>query len=276
MALTWLAADLRAAGLDVREIDGWQTRARPGTFDPVGVLIHHTGTTNRTSDAPSLQVCISGRVDLAGPLCQLLIARSGVVYVIAGGRCNHAGEGALAPVVPTNTGNTKLVGIELENLGTGTEAFPARQVEVAQIASAVVLRRLGQPAARCWGHKEYTTRKPDPRGIDMNQFRAGVAIRLANPGADMTPAQIAAVKAMEAALNTWGVDPPMAGNGDPEATARGLQSVLAYAEGQIGALSRELNQLRTELEAVKAQTGRAARMDALLAAIDAAVASARA
>ena len=179
MTLDWLAADLRAAGITVREVDGWQTRARPGPFDPLGVLIHDTGTPNRTADAPSLQVCITGRRDLPGPLCQLLIARSADVWLIAGGRCNHAGEGALphAAILP-NTGNTLLLGIELENTGDGTEPWPARQVEVAQAATAVILRRLGLQSYRVWGHREYALppgRKPDPVGIDMPTFRQAVA-----------------------------------------------------------------------------------------------------
>ncbi len=184
VTLTWLAADLRTAGLTVREIDGWQTRARPGPFSPLGVLIHDTGVPTRSGDAPSLQTCIDGRADLPGPLCQLLIARSAAVYVIAGGRCNHAGEGAMPPTIPTNAGNSLLVGIELENTGNGTEPWPAAQVRAAQIATAVILRKAGPgaPTARVWGHKEYAPRrKPDPVGIDMTAFRGAVATLLNPP-----------------------------------------------------------------------------------------------
>ncbi len=186
VTLTWLAADLRAAGLDVREIDGWQTRARPGPFSPLGVLIHDTGVPTRSGDAPSLQTCIDGRNDLPGPLCQLLIARSAAVYVIAGGRCNHAGEGAMPPTIPTNAGNSLLAGIELENTGNGTEPWPTAQVRAAQIATAVILRKAGPaaPTARVWGHREYALprgRKPDPVGIDMTAFRGAVAALLNPP-----------------------------------------------------------------------------------------------
>ena len=181
MNLTWLAADLRAAGLDVRETDGWQTRAVSGIFAPIGVLIHDTAGPP-TGDAPDLAICRDGRSDLAGPLCQLLIGRSGSVWVIAGGRANHAGVGALAPYVPQNTGNQCLVGIEMENTGTGTEPWPDHQVAVAQQCAAVLLRRLvpamTHPPAfvPVWGHKEYAPgRKPDPVGIDMGQFRSAVA-----------------------------------------------------------------------------------------------------
>ena len=181
MNLTWLAADLRAAGIDARETDGWQTRAVPGPFNPIGVLIHDTAGPP-TGDAPSLPTCVHGRPDLNGPLCQLLISRSGIAYVTAGGRANHAGFGVLAPYVPQNTGNQLLVGLELENTGTGTEPFPAKQVDVAQQCAAVLLRRLVPAMTHpplfvpVWGHKEYAPgRKPDPVGIDMGQFRTAVA-----------------------------------------------------------------------------------------------------
>lgn len=275
MALDWLAGDLRAAGIDVREIDGWQTRARPGPFDPIGVLIHHTGTTNRTADAPSLQVCLTGRPDLAGPLTQLLVARSGDLWLIAGGRCNHAGEGALPPLVPLNTGNTKLIGLELENVGDGSEPFPARQVEVAQTASAVILRRLEQPATRCWGHKEYAPgRKPDPRGIDMTTFRTGVAARYANPGAaDMTPAQIAAVKGIQAALNSWGVQPQLVVDGDPgPATAKALADLLTGIDARLTDLGSKVADAEAR---AKAAAGTGAKLDQLLADVGAALQRAR-
>lgn len=187
MTLTWLATDLRDAGLDVREVDGWQTRARPGSFAPIGVLIHDTGTPARTGDAPSLNTCITGRSDLAGPLCQLLIGRSGSVWVIAGGKTNNAGDGILPGLRP-NTGNNVLVGIELENTGNGTEPWPAHQVAVAQRCAAVILRRLWPvnttPALNVWGHREYARpvgRKDDPVGIDMTQFRAAVRTLLTQP-----------------------------------------------------------------------------------------------
>lgn len=185
MTLDWLAGDLRAAGLDVREIDGWQTRARPGAFAPLGVLIHDTGVSTTKGDAPSLQTCIDGRTGLPGPLCQLLIARSATVWLIAGGRCNHAGVGALPPLVPADAGNSMLIGIEMENTGAGTEPWPARQIEVAQICTAVIVRRLAPPLGPvpagfvpAWGHREYALpkgRKPDPVGVDMGAFRQAVA-----------------------------------------------------------------------------------------------------
>lgn len=166
--LLWLADELRAWGLDVVEVTGWRDRARPGAFDPVGVLIHHTAAPG-PKDAPSLQVCIVGRRDLPGPLCQLLVARSGKVYVISANRCNHAGAGG--PLDGVKDGNGQLVGIELENDGV-SEPYPDGQLAAAHKATAAVLKRLG--GGYCWGHKEWAPgRKSDPR-FSMADFRATV------------------------------------------------------------------------------------------------------
>lgn len=47
MAISRLPSDLprllRDAGLTVIEIDGWETRTRPGSTTFTGVLNHHTG-----------------------------------------------------------------------------------------------------------------------------------------------------------------------------------------------------------------------------------------
>lgn len=172
-------------GLTVVNITGWEDRKRPGAFAPIGVLIHHTAAPDRSKDAPSLQICIDGRRDLPGPLCQLLVARSGKVYVISRCRCNHAGTGGPIGPVGVDQGNTLLVGIEAENDGVG-EPWPAVQVGAMVRATAAVLDLLGQPRANVWGHREYTPRKIDPAGIAMAQFRADVAAARP-PGATTVP-----------------------------------------------------------------------------------------
>ncbi|MGC4855581.1 hypothetical protein ACLQ24_19840 [Micromonospora sp. DT4] len=60
---------------------------RPGSFDPIGVLWHHTASTSSASNPhPALGICINGRSDLAGPLCQALVDYNGVFHVISAGR----------------------------------------------------------------------------------------------------------------------------------------------------------------------------------------------
>lgn len=128
-----IADRLRSYGLKVVEIAGWQTRGS-STFHPRGSVDHHTAA-GRYGNAPSLNICINGRSDLPGPLCQVLIGRDNTCYVIASGRANHAGRGSYAGV----TGNSNVYGVEHENTGTGTEPWREDQRETAAKVHAALL-----------------------------------------------------------------------------------------------------------------------------------------
>jgi hypothetical protein len=170
---TWLASALRGAGCKVTELAGWQTRGRPGAFGPVkGILCHHTAGP-RVGNAPSLGIITNGRPDLPGPLSHLHLARDGTFSVIAAGRCNHAGPGEWHGVI---SGNTNFIGIEAENVGDGTDPWPAEQMEAYAKGCAAILSHIGAPAIMCAGHKEYAQphgRKIDP-SFDMTAFRSMV------------------------------------------------------------------------------------------------------
>src|SRR5688572_30229760 len=91
-ALTWLPKVLEDAGLKVATVDGWELRG--GEMGTVrGVICHHTANPRRDLNMPSLNILRDGRSDLPGPLSQLGLGRDGTYYVIAAGRCNHAGSG---------------------------------------------------------------------------------------------------------------------------------------------------------------------------------------
>src|SRR5262245_28962940 len=92
-SLTWLPNVLLEAGLRVAEQPGWKDRGRSEVGPIKGVICHHTATPNKTSNMPSLRTLIDGRSDLPGPLSQLGLGRDGTFFVIAAGRCNHAGRG---------------------------------------------------------------------------------------------------------------------------------------------------------------------------------------
>lgn len=182
---TDIARALRAAGLLVVEHDGWTTRGN-ADFDPVAVMAHHTAGPAQ-GDAPSLNVCIKGRPDLPGPLCHVVLARSGVCHVIASGRANHAGTGSWKG----ESGNRRFFGIEAENTGRG-EPWPAAQVDAFVRATAALLKLVGRDESWCAGHKEYAPgRKIDPANLDMGWFRVQVAKHLhPDPSEDdMTPEQ---------------------------------------------------------------------------------------
>src|SRR6266852_5379520 len=94
-SLTWLAQVLLDAGLKVSETDGWKSRGRGEMGTVKGVMCHHTATAKSApGNMPTLRMLIDGRSDLPGPLAQLGLGRDGSFYIIAAGRCNHAGKGA--------------------------------------------------------------------------------------------------------------------------------------------------------------------------------------
>jgi N-acetylmuramoyl-L-alanine amidase/Putative peptidoglycan binding domain len=121
---------------------------------------------------PSLDTIIHGRPDLNGPLAQLGLGRDGTFYVIAAGRCNHAGEGAWRGI---NSGNTNFIGIEAENTGLPDDTpWPAIQIDAYQRGVAAILKHAGLGPECCAGHKEYApNRKTDPT-LNMDNFRATV------------------------------------------------------------------------------------------------------
>jgi peptidoglycan hydrolase-like protein with peptidoglycan-binding domain len=174
-SLTWLAETLKTAGLKVAECPGWKTNGISEIGEIKGVICHHTATTNLNGNMPSLNTIIQGRSDLRGPLSQLGLGRDGTFYVIAAGKCQHAGPGLWKGVT---AGNSHFIGIEAENVGDLTkEAWPAVQMDAYQRGVAAILKHLGKDATDCAGHKEYATphgRKPDPN-FDMNDFRSKVA-----------------------------------------------------------------------------------------------------
>lgn len=163
-----IADRLRVYGLKVVEVAGWQTRGS-STFHPRGSVDHHTAG-GRYGNAPSLNVCINGRSDLPGPLCQVFIARDNTCYVVASGRANHAGKGSYAGV----TGNSNVYGIEHENTGTGSEPWREDQRVTAAKAHAALLdwKRSGFVCE----HKEWApTRKIDKWDQSGSDMRNRVA-----------------------------------------------------------------------------------------------------
>jgi hypothetical protein len=190
-SLIWLPHVLESAGLKVALVPGWETRGRAEMGEVLGVLCHHTGG-ERHGNMPTLQLLIDGRADLAGPLSQLGLGRDGTFYVVAAGRCNHAGTGIWNDV--TN-GNSNFIGIEAENTGAANDfPWPAVQIDAYQRGVAAILKFIGKPAMSCAAHKEYARpigRKQDPI-FNMDEFRSAVTAILA--GTASIPAPIPAVE----------------------------------------------------------------------------------
>jgi hypothetical protein len=170
---TGIANRLRFFGLKVVEVNGWQTRGNPN-WNPKGSVDHHTAGP-RTGNAPSLNVCINGRSDLPGPLCNVLIGRDNTCYVIAAGRANHAGTGGWGGL----TGNSSVFGVERENVGDGSEPWTLQQYDVAAKCHAALIASVGQRSELVCEHKEWAPRrKIDAYGVDGAVMRQLVKDRL--------------------------------------------------------------------------------------------------
>lgn len=174
MSKVSLPRHLRRWGLKVELKEGWQDRGRPYNFTPKAVICHHTASGSQSGNFGSESVVTFGRSDLPGPLCQFLLGRDGTVKIIAAGYANHAGYGGPRATVPANMGNTYAYGIEAENNGLG-EKWPKEQLNAYYRLCAALLDYMDRrDVERVFGHKEWTSRKIDPAGIDMDKFRSRV------------------------------------------------------------------------------------------------------
>jgi LysM domain/N-acetylmuramoyl-L-alanine amidase len=199
LPLAWMAAALRESGLVVKEVKGWRTRGRPVSFDPRGVVFHHTASNRNSGPRPALGTVLNGRTladgsPLPGPLCNILVGRDSVMYLVAAGRANHAGLGGPWRNIPVDSGNKYMIGVEVENDGIG-EPFSKELLQACEVAFATLLVRLGRGAGFLAGHKEWAPhRKTDPARVQMDQFRQRVAkemraLKQGKPGGPQKPPQ---------------------------------------------------------------------------------------
>lgn len=192
--MTDLLALFRAEGINVRPIGDWKSRVRPGTFAPVGIVVHHTGS--KGTGEQGLDVLVHGRPDLNGPLCNASPRQDGSLDLISAGRANHAGAGSrhvlddvrrdIAPrgraavlgLHDDLTGaNGLYYGLEVDNSGGPHDDYPPAQVDTTVRACTALIRHHGWTANRVILHAEHTARKVD-WSRDAQQLRTAVAYRL--------------------------------------------------------------------------------------------------
>jgi N-acetylmuramoyl-L-alanine amidase len=156
-----LAAVVRSSGLVVVEVDGWQTRARSSggysTGQPSVAMCHHTASGPSSDGWPDVEY-MTYQSDIA-PMANLYLQRDGTIWVMAAGATNTNGAGGPLGSVPTDSMNTRAVGIEAGNDGTG-EPWPDRQQD-AYLALVVALSE-GYGITEYFHHREWA---PD-RKID--------------------------------------------------------------------------------------------------------------
>ncbi|MFY1688188.1 N-acetylmuramoyl-L-alanine amidase [Plantactinospora sp. WMMB782] len=182
MALTWLADELRKAGLTVVEHSNWKTHDRPGSWSPTFGVVHATAAPRSQKDSVQIGVVRNGRSDLPGPIANAVIDRDGVWHLVSAGRCNSTLAGTAGPY--KGKGNTYALSTEACNDNRG-EPWTEKQYRSYVRGWAAWCRRLGWSANRLVGHKEHTPgRKTDPT-FSMSQFRADVAAVLDGKDDDM-------------------------------------------------------------------------------------------
>ncbi len=168
-----LADHLRKWGLKTYEVDGWKTRKSGSRFDPHAITVHHTAG-GRNGNAPSLNIVTHGRPGIPGPLSQFVLGRDGTVFVVGQGRANHGGKGGPIAGVPADSANTYAWGIEAENTGRGEPWSPVQLNAYYRLCAALCAYSGITPDA-VFAHKEWApSRKVDPAGIYMVDFRERV------------------------------------------------------------------------------------------------------
>lgn len=164
--LTDLADVARAAGLEVVEVDGWQTRARSsGGYDggPWAVAWHHTASGG--DGAADAHYCTFVADDR--PVCNVVVGRDGIVHVCAAGATNTNGKGGPLTLpdgttLPQDGANSRVIGVELSNNGVG-QTFPQVQIDAALALSVACCGAYGLPADNVFTHQAWApTRKIDP------------------------------------------------------------------------------------------------------------------
>ena len=179
--LTDLADACRKSGLKVVEQPGWRNRGH-AAFTRVSTIVCHHTAGPRTGEAPSLNVVTHGRPGLAGPLSQIVLGRSGTVYVVAAGVAWHAGATWTAA-----QGNYQAIGIEAE--ATGVDTWPGVQYDAYARLCRALIDHYRLPVSAVQAHKEICKprgRKIDPN-FDMNAFRAVVGRVAGGPAPTPAP-----------------------------------------------------------------------------------------
>lgn len=143
-----IALEFARLGGQVVYRDGWENRGNGQSSAYKGGLFHHTaGGNNIYID----EILVTGRWDLAGPLCNFCIMYDGDLGVIAAHPANHAGASGgwdTAPFARTGLFNREIIGTEIQY--KGTEPMANVQYTSAKRLGNAILNVLGKPGQYDW------------------------------------------------------------------------------------------------------------------------------
>jgi hypothetical protein len=190
----WLH-DLPQALAGIPEIGwypGWETRSRSsGGFDNLyGIVCHHTATNPALSFDGYCR--LAWQTHPERPVANINLGRGGEITVGVAGASNHAGKGGprntSKGMVPLDSGNRYLIGIEALNTGVGEPWGETMQDRYIALVQALCNHYGFVVASDIMSHHEWTpSRKIDPAGPsrfgsinrsgtwDMDIFRSTVA-----------------------------------------------------------------------------------------------------
>lgn len=273
-----MVSQFRLWKVDLNLYTGWETRGYgPGSIsDPQGIIVHHTGS-DAQSDSYLHFLAIDGRPpDVPAPLCNWSTDMDGDLWLIAAEKANHAGMGSSATLAKIKggstgydwrdveirpgpddiNGNTKYYGNEVRF--DGGQPMTAAQWKTVILSCAAVCDFHNWGAWRVIGHREHTSRKPDPGHTLMYMIRRDVAAALA-AGPGNWPVQEEDVMATLAEVSTamlnvlTSYNQRLYGTGGTEGVWHAQEVAARDAlAGQISGLSNQLAGLDAKLNSVVA------------------------
>ena len=189
-----LAYKLKRYRVRTRYVDDWDSRRIDpyngrSNFD--GIVLHHT------AGLDSMRYICYGNPYAPVRAAHFYVDRKGIVYVCSGVGAYHAGKGGpwtfpkrgKDVVIPKDSGNSRLYGIEIESLGQsrkidGSKAgMTVEQVVSTSLLCAALLNAMkagpgSLPVSRVISHKMWTPRKIDVKqDIDWWHEAIGISRR---------------------------------------------------------------------------------------------------
>lgn len=143
---------------------------------PVSAIVLHADASSRVESSLDWIRRAESKVSY-----HVLIGRNGKVFHVVNPdrKAWHAGVSSMDGVANVNE---FAIGVCLSNRNDGNEAYPITQLGAAADVCAVLCGVYGIPVDRITTHAAVATpagRKTDPKGLDLVQFQAMVASRLA-------------------------------------------------------------------------------------------------
>lgn len=186
-----LERKLKKSGLDVVFSDGWEDVGDPfGVSPDAGIIVHHTANGGARGNNPSVYWQINNQY-YPTRAAHFNIGRDGLVTVIAGRGCYHAGASTLPEggmnvagvFIPSVSGNKRLVGIEIESKGTNAttkaavtdvDGYTPQQIKSAVTLAALLCELMDRPAESVINHGDWAPGRKNDTLLPMKWWQKKV------------------------------------------------------------------------------------------------------